>query len=80
MYLTKFNKIRRETIIKCIKRENTVLYLKLEIINCKFPLIIKRPDLFNKIKKTLIIILNITLTGIYNRILDKRITKKGFIK
>ena len=67
-------------IIKYIKRENIIFYLKLKIINYKFLLIIKRFNSFGKIKKTLIIILNIILTGIYNRILNKKITEKRFIK
>ena len=80
MYFIKFNKIKKETIIKRIKRKNIIFYLKLKIIDYKFFLIIKKFNSLNKIKKILIIILNITLTRIYNKILNKRIIKKGFIK
>ena len=67
-------------IIKYIKYKNTVFYLKLKIINYKFFLIIKKPDSLNKIKRILTAILNIILTGIYNKIFNKKITEKGFIK
>ena len=80
VYFTRFNEIKKEITIKYIKRENIVLYLKLKIIDYKLFLIIKKLNSFNKIKRTLIIILNIILTGIYNGILNKRIIKKGFIK
>ena len=80
IYFTKFNKIKKETIIKYIKYKNIIFYLKLKIINYKLPLIIKKLNSLNKIKRILTLILNVILTGIYNRILDKRITEKGFIK
>ena len=67
-------------IIKYIKYKNIILYLKLKIIDYKLPLIIKRFNSLGKIKRTLIIILNIILTGIYNKIFNKKIIKKGFIK
>ena len=57
-----------------------VLYLGLEIIDYKLPPVVERPDSLGKIKRTLTVILNITLTGIYDGILDKKIIKKGFIK
>ena len=80
VYFIEFNEIEKEIIIKYIKRKNMVLYLKLKIINYKFLLIIKKPNSLGKIKRALIIILNIVLTEIYNGILDKRIIKGGFIK
>ena len=80
VYFIRFNEIKRETTIKRIKRKNTILHLKLKIINYKLLLIIKKPDSLNKIKKTLTVILSVALTRIYNRILNKGITEKGFIK
>ena len=72
--------MKKETIIKYIKRKNIVFYLKLEIIDYKFFLIIKRLNLLNKIKRILTVILNIILTRKYNKIFNKKITEKGFIK
>ena len=57
-----------------------VFYLKLKIIDYKFPLIIKKFNSLNKIKKFLTVILSVILIGIFNRILNKGVIKKGFIK
>ena len=80
VYFIRFSEVEKEKIIKYIKYKNMVFYLRLKIINYKFPLVIKRFNSLNKIKKTLTVILSVILTGIYNRILNKRIIKKGFIK
>ena len=63
-----------------IERENIIFYPGLEIIDYKLPLIIKRPNSLSRTKKTLTVILNIILIKIYDEILDKKITEKGFIK
>ena len=57
-----------------------MLYPGLEIIDYKLPLVIKRPDSLDRTKRILTVILNIVLTRIYDEILDKKITEKGFIK
>ena len=69
-----------ELIIRYIKRENIIFYPELKIIDYKLSLIIKRFNSLSKTKKILTVILNIVLIRIYDEILDKRITEKGFIK
>ena len=63
-----------------MKRENTVLYFKLEIIDYKLPLIAKRLNTFGRVKKYFTVILNVALTRIYDDILDKKVTESKSLK
>ena len=80
VYFTRFSKAEKESTIRRIERENTVLYPGLEIIDYKLPLITKRPNSLGRTKRTLTVILSIALTRIYDDILDKKITERGSIK
>ena len=80
IYLTRFSKAEKESTIRRIERENTVFYPGLKIIDYKLPLIIKRLNSLNRTKRTLTVILNIALIRIYDEILNKKITERGFIK
>ena len=57
-----------------------MLYPGLEIIDYKFPLIVRRPNSLGRTKRTLTVILSMVLTRIYDEILDKKITEGGSIK
>ena len=80
VYFAKFSKAEKGLIIRRIERENIVLYPGLEIIDYKFPLIIKRFNSLGRTKRILTVILSIILIKIYDEILDRGITEGGFIK
>ena len=72
--------MEKEIILKRIKRENIVFYPKLEIVNFKLPPVIRKLDIFSRVKRYFTVILNVTFTRIYNDILDKKITENNFFK
>ena len=57
-----------------------MFYPGLEIIDCKLPLIARRPNSLGRTKRTLTVILSMVLIRIYDEILDKGITEGGSIK
>ena len=78
--MTRFSEAEKELILRRIKRENTVFYPALKIVNFKpFP-VAKKPDILSRVKRYFTVILNVTFTRIYNDILDKKLTKSGFFK
>ena len=80
IYLTRFSKAKKKTILKRIKRENTVLYPGLKIVDFRLPPVTKRPDIFSRVKRYFTVILNVAFTRIYDDILDKKVTENNFFK
>ena len=80
IYLARFSEAEKKTILRRIKRENTVLYPRLEIVDFRLPPVTKRPDTLNRIKRYFTVILSVTFTRIYDDILDKRVTEGSFFK
>ena len=80
MYLTRFSKTENKTILKRIKRENTVLYLRLEIVDFRLPPVTKKPDTLSRVKRYFTVILSVTFIRIYDNILDKGVIEGSFFK
>ena len=78
--LARFAEGEGEPTLRRIKRENAVLYPRLEIIDYRLPPVAKRPDAFGRVKRYSTVILSVASTRIYNDILDKRITESKSLK
>ena len=80
IYLTRFSEAEKEITLRRIKRENTVLYPKLEIVDFRLPPVAKRPDTLSRVKRYFTVILSVTSTRIYDDILDKGVTEGSSLK
>ena len=80
MYLIRFAEREKEPTLRRIKRENTVFYLRLKIIDYRLFPVAKRLNAFGRVKKYFTIILNVASTRIYNDILDKKVTENKSLK
>ena len=76
----RFSETEKEITLKRIKRENTVLYPRLEIVDFRLPPVTKKPDTFSRVKRYFTVILNVAFTRIYDDILDKGVTEGSFFK
>ena len=80
LYLARFAEKEKELILRKIKRENTVFYLKLKIIDYRSPPVAKRLNAFGRVKRYSTVILNVTSIRIYDDILDKKVTENKSLK
>ena len=80
LYLTRFAEREKEPTLRRIKRENTVFYPRLKIIDYRLPSIAKRLNTFGRVKRYSTVILSVTSTRIYNDILDKKVTENKSLK
>ena len=78
--MARFAEGEREPTLKRIKRENTVLYPRLEIIDYRLPPVAKRLDTFDRVKRYSTVILSVASIRIYNDILDKGVTESKLLK